>query len=89
MRCWWTPRRASRLRQWIGEILLKRVIRECQERGLSAVTLDVLAENSVAIRLYENYGFKQESVEQGYAYHMEAPQCLRMVLRFSRDIANA
>lgn len=67
----------------IGEILLKRVIQECQERGLSAITLDVLAENSVAVRLYEKYGFQQESAEPGYAFGTEAPLCWRMVFRFS------
>lgn len=72
----------------IGEILLKRVIQECRERGLSAISLDVVAENSVAIRLYENYGFKQEKAEQGYAYNTKAPLCWRMVLRLSQDTGN-
>lgn len=66
----------------IGTALLKNVIQECMEKGLSAISLDVLADNSVAIRLYENYGFRCESDGPGYAYGAKAPPCYRMVLRF-------
>jgi len=69
----------------IGETLLKHVIQECREKGYTAVSLDVLAGNSVAVRLYENYGFKQEEAGPGYAYQMEAPLCWHMVLRLQES----
>ena len=71
--------------QRVGEILLKRVIRECRERGLAAITLDVLEENPVAIRLYRNYGFETASREPGYSFGVEAPLCLRMMLDLSKS----
>lgn len=73
----------------IGEILLKRVIQEYREKGRSAISLDVLADNPVAVRLYQNYGFKQEEAGLGYAYHEEKPTCWRMVLRFPRGVGDA
>lgn len=73
--------------QRVGETLLKNVIRECRERGLAAITLDVLEENPVAVRLYRNYGFEEISRGPGYAFHGEAPLCLRMMLDLRREQA--
>lgn len=67
----------------IGSALLKNVIQECIAKKFSAISLDVLADNPVAIRLYENYGFRCESDGPGYAYGTKAPLCYRMVLRFT------
>lgn len=69
--------------QRVGEILLKNVIHECRERNLSAITLDVLAENPVAIRLSQNYGFETISSRPGYSFGEEAPSCLQMMLDLS------
>lgn len=69
--------------QRVGEILLKNVIHECRERSLAAITLDVLAENPVAVRLYQNYGFETISSRPGYSFGGEAPLCLQMTLDLS------
>lgn len=73
--------------QRVGEILLKNVIRECRGRGVAAITLDVLEENPVAIRLYRNYGFETVSCGPGYSFGVEAPLCLRMMLNLGKPQA--
>lgn len=67
---------------------MKRVIQEYREKGRSAISLDVLADNPVAVRLYQNYGFKLEEAGPGYAYRAEGPLCWRMALRFPRGSGN-
>lgn len=64
----------------VGQVLLKNVIYECRAQNAAAITLDVLEKNSVAVRLYRNYGFKMVSCGQGYSFGTEAPSCLRMML---------
>lgn len=62
----------------IGKMLLKSVLVENHDK---TVKLDVLCDNTKAIKLYEEYGFIIEGgVNKGYAYPpKERPDCYRMV----------
>lgn len=71
--------------QRVGEVLLKNVICQCREQNATAITLDVLEQNSVAIRLYRNFGFETISCGRGYSFGTVAPSCLRMMLNLNKN----
>lgn len=64
----------------VGEILLKNIIKTCNTQSQK---LHVLADNRVAIKLYEKHGFviSDKNPSKGYAYNTEAPSCYEMVRR--------
>ncbi len=60
----------------IGKVLLSNIV---QENNDKAVCLDVLADNSKAISLYEECGFEKiGEVTQGYNYNSAQPLCYKM-----------
>lgn len=55
-----------------GKILLKEILNIVSKEGIEKIKLTVAAENMVAIKLYEKFGFKKVSVlenEYGYGIH--------------------
>lgn len=55
----------SRQGRGLGEQLLRAVIAEAGERGITALTLRVFPTNARAIALYEKLGFVYTGVEEG------------------------
>ena len=53
-------------RQGLGELLLISIIELATGNGARVVTLEVRASNSVALELYEKYGFRRVGVRKGY-----------------------
>ncbi len=49
-------------RQNIASMLMQRALEECDNLGISDITLEVRTSNKAAIALYEKYGFKGEGV---------------------------
>ena len=43
----------------LGELLLRRALEGFQQAGLPRVYLEVTADNTIAIRLYERLGFRR------------------------------
>lgn len=54
--------------QGTGAGLLERAIAWVEEQGIVRLQLEVYAENSSAIRLYEKFGFEVEGRKRMYAY---------------------
>ena len=52
--------------QGYGARLLELFLAEMKNRNVTEITLEVRIDNSVAIRLYEKFGFEQVSVRKGY-----------------------
>lgn len=46
----------------VGRLLVEKALAKAKELGISDVTLEVRASNEGAIKLYEEFGFKQEGV---------------------------
>jgi [ribosomal protein S18]-alanine N-acetyltransferase len=53
-------------RQGLGQMLLYTLLRDAVERELKWATLEVEASNSLAIALYEKFGFKTVGKRKGY-----------------------
>lgn len=49
-----------------GKILMQSLIADCQQKGGTAMTLEVRASNSTAIALYEKLGFKSHGIRPHY-----------------------
>jgi len=58
--------RESHRRRGIGELLVIAAIELAQQNDLSALTLECRVSNTVALNLYEKYGFKQVGVRPRY-----------------------
>ena len=52
--------------QGYGAKLMELFLNEIKNRNVNEITLEVRVDNSVAIRLYEKFGFEQVSVRKGY-----------------------
>lgn len=55
----------------IGSALMLDMIDECKQRDISAITLEVGANNVVAQRLYDKFGFRQEGLRKNYYNNTE------------------
>ncbi|MGN0765092.1 MAG: ribosomal protein S18-alanine N-acetyltransferase [Christensenellales bacterium] len=55
----------------IGSALMLDMIDECKQRDISAITLEVGANNVVAQRLYDKWGFRQEGLRKKYYNNTE------------------
>jgi len=53
-------------KQGLGKRLIAGLLRIARERKLSALTLEVRKNNSVARRLYSRFGFKEMGIRKGY-----------------------
>lgn len=53
-------------RQHVGEAMLKTLIQQCVDRGITSFTLEVRASNEPAIRLYQSLGFKAEGIRRDF-----------------------
>jgi [ribosomal protein S18]-alanine N-acetyltransferase len=53
-------------RQGLGELLLKNLLNNAQNRGVVRATLEVRSSNLAAIALYEKTGFKIAGKRKGY-----------------------
>lgn len=50
----------------IGSKLLEFMIKNCREKNIQNITLEVNVENKKAIALYEKYGFKKVAIRKNY-----------------------
>ena len=50
----------------IGSMLVSKLLSLCKENDVNAFTLEVRKSNTVAQRLYEKFGFKEEGIRKGY-----------------------
>ena len=50
----------------VGSRLMEELLRQGEERGITAFTLEVRVSNAGAIRLYEKYGFVSEGIRPGF-----------------------
>ena len=64
----------------LGALLLDALVREAANRGATSLLLEVRADNSPAIRLYERKGFERLAVRRGY-YEPVGVDALVMRLR--------
>lgn len=53
-------------RQKIGERMIAELLRQGEEKGITAFTLEVRASNEAAIRLYEKFGFVPEGRRKNF-----------------------
>lgn len=53
-------------REGIASMLLESVINRAKSQGITGITLEVGAENTAAINLYNKYGFKTEGIRKNY-----------------------
>lgn len=53
-------------RRKIGERMLAELLRQGEEKGITAFTLEVRASNEAAIRLYEKFGFVSEGCRKDF-----------------------
>lgn len=58
--------RQSARRRGIGSMLVQELIRRMEERGVTAIHLEVRESNIPAIRLYEQQGFVCDGRRKGY-----------------------
>jgi len=58
-------------RQGIGDALIRELLRRCEERALSFVSLEVREHNEPAIALYRKHGFMPVGLRKNY---YEAPR---------------
>ncbi len=52
--------------QKIGDILIKHLVKMCEENNIFAITLEVRVSNIVAQNLYKKYGFKLAGIRKEY-----------------------
>lgn len=50
----------------IGKEIVRQLLEEARQRGMTCSTLEVRASNTPAIKLYENLGFKTIATRKGY-----------------------
>lgn len=50
----------------IGTLLLKNIIQICESLNFTYINLEVNEENSIAIHLYENFGFEKLGLRKNY-----------------------
>lgn len=50
----------------IGKLLLKKLIETANKLNLTSIILEVNKENSIAIKLYESFGFKEVGIRKNY-----------------------
>ena len=50
----------------VGSLLMEHLLFEVHNKGASTVNLEVDSNNSVAIKLYEKFGFKKVGFRKGY-----------------------
>ena len=50
----------------IGNKLVRDMVMLCEEKGITAMTLEVRVSNVVAQNLYKKYGFKSVGIRKGY-----------------------
>lgn len=50
----------------IGSKLLEFMIKNCREKNIQNITLEVNVENKKAIALYEKYGFQKVAIRKNY-----------------------
>ena len=55
----------------VGSALMRDMIVECEKRGIAAITLEVGANNIVAQKLYDKWGFRQEGLRKNYYNNTE------------------
>ncbi len=55
----------------VGTALMSDMIEECKSRGIASITLEVGANNTVAQKLYEKAGFRQEGLRKKYYNNTE------------------
>lgn len=55
----------------VGSALMHDMIEECKLRGIASITLEVGANNIVAQKLYENFGFRKEGLRKKYYNNTE------------------
>ena len=53
-------------RQHLGSMLLNEIIKECNAKKVSNITLEVRKNNVKAVNLYLKYGFKQTLIKEKY-----------------------
>ena len=53
-------------RQGVGQALLRRVLSDCEARGVRSIYLEVRASNAAALGLYEKVGFMRLGVRRRY-----------------------
>lgn len=52
--------------QRIASSLIQHMILDCKSKNIKNITLEVKKDNTVAIHLYEKYGFKKVAIRKGY-----------------------
>lgn len=52
--------------QKIASKLMEYMIKDCQDKNVKSITLEVKETNVNAIHLYKKYGFKEISIRKGY-----------------------
>lgn len=52
--------------QKIGDILIKHLVKMCEDNNIFAITLEVRVSNLVAQNLYKKYGFKLAGIRKEY-----------------------
>ncbi len=57
---------SSHQKQGVGGGLLDEFIKLCKDRGVERILLEVRADNTSAMRLYERHGFYQIDIRAGY-----------------------
>lgn len=55
----------------VGSALMRDMIVECEKMGIAAITLEVGANNVVAQKLYDKWGFRQEGLRKNYYNNTE------------------
>lgn len=65
--------------QSIGKMLLSSMLQMCKQNGATCVHLEVRKSNTVAIKLYESYGFLTVGVSKNH-YKQPTEDALRMNL---------
>lgn len=56
----------------IASKLLTHMIKDCMNKGIENITLEVKITNDVAINLYKRFGFKKVAIRKGYYQGVDA-----------------
>ena len=71
-------------RMGVGRALVEEMLRRCEQRELSFVTLEVRAHNEPAVALYGSAGFRPVGLRKGY-YDRPREDALLMTRFFDKD----